>query len=331
MKRLLELESAVIRVEGHLCVVLVLVMLVLAGYNVLYRNALVPLQSYWAHSGPPVAATVAPDAAAKAGAKADAKSEGKASPKTEAGGFGGAFGADPQDEVGEDGDTQEDAEEEEDDTGGFGGAFGKPAKEPTPDEKGDDFFVADEFDDLPDINPAGGRAGEDDGGPQGGPPPEGSFAAWGVDFVGAVKLDWIDVFLRQLVIIVSFLGAAIATQRHKHINIDALSKLLSERRRRLVSIATNALAIAVCLVLANAGMKLVSIGLEYPRELVPFADQWMFQLMFPIGFSLLGFHFGVRLIELTRGGGPTPAASAPASSRPPAETEEPPEEEEERR
>lgn len=324
MNRVRDLEKALARAEGWLCVVLVLLMLVLAGYNVLYRNVLVPLQTHWAHSGPPVQrvdpeATVAAD-----GARTDRPEASKSGPGAggfggafgggaeeatadtdedplegddadeEGGGFGGAFGADPEED--------DEAELEEADEGGFGGAFGKPAKpaEGAPDEDIEELLADDEFEDLPDIS-AVAEAPTDAGEPLGGPPEPGSFADRGVKFIDAIKLDWIDVFLRQLVIIVSFLGAAIATRRRKHINIDAMSKLLGSRARRWADVLTNLLALGVCVVLAVAGKRLVEIGLEYPRKIVPFADEWVFQLMFPLGFGLLAVHFTVRLLEAATG------------------------------
>ena len=51
----------------------------------------------------------------------------------------------------------------------------------------------------------------------------------------------------------------------------------------------------MCAVLASAGRKLVMISREFPVEVTPFADEWQFQLMFPIGFGLLGVHFIFRM------------------------------------
>jgi TRAP-type C4-dicarboxylate transport system permease small subunit len=136
-----------------------------------------------------------------------------------------------------------------------------------------------------------------------------------VEFIGKLRMDWIDVLLRQLVIICSFLGAALATPRGKHINIDALSKLLPPWVRRWTHVTTNLLAVGVCAVLASAGRKLVIISREFPSEVTPFADEWHFQLMFPIGFGLLGLHFAVRVLEglvgLPPPGEDTPPAATP--------------------
>lgn len=397
MRKLRELEDVLIRVESALAVVLVLLMLLMAGYNVVYRNVLVPLQQHWAHSGPPVepeepeaVAAEAEPSEAEPSEAADAKpsdeggggdfggfgggfdksgAEGDAEVAEggdDFGGFGGGFGEDSEDEDEEQdepsddetkepaapsddldgfgggfGEDEEDADDEEpaksdeggDDFGGFGGGFGKDEPSGEPKESGgDDFggFGGGFGDDAPsepgddgdeDEDDADEGEGEDDfgdlddqfanlpsidatpeapvveEGPQGGPPPPGSFAAWAVDFIDAIKVSWIDVFLRQLVIIVAFLGAMIATRRSKHINIDALSKVLPRPARRVVPILLNLVSVVVCLLLASAGWDLVEIGQEYPKELTPWAEEWKFQLMFPVGFGLMGVHFTVRLLE----------------------------------
>ncbi|MEM7158760.1 MAG: TRAP transporter small permease [Myxococcota bacterium] len=413
MRKLRELEGMLIRVESALAVVLVLTMLTLAGYNVLYRNVLVPLQVYWAHSGPPIDPNASSEAAADATpeAKADPVESKEAKPDEvdkddksggdDFGGFGGGFdgdedeagaGAEPEAKAGGDdfggfgGGFDEDEEEEpapapepkpesappapepapkaSDDFGGFGGGFDEdeeeePAKpaavakaDPPPagddgfggfgggfgedepkgdadgggaddfggfgggagegddaaaddageddlgeDDLGDDDFGDDEdmFANLPSIDAV--AKPQADEGPVGGPPPAGSFAARGIEFIDSIKLEWIDVFLRQLVIMVSFLGASLATHRRKHINIDALSKILPAPAQRVIPVVLNLVSLYVCIMLAGAGWDLVKIGQEYPNEILPWAQEWQIQLMFPVGFGLLAFHFALRLVE----------------------------------
>ena len=108
MRKLRALEDLLIQVESALAVVLVLTMLLLAAYNVVYRNVLVPLQNHWAHSGPPVepapvveAAPAKTDATPVQEAKTEtANTEAKEDPVDSAreggaddfGGFGGGLG-----------------------------------------------------------------------------------------------------------------------------------------------------------------------------------------------------------------------------------------------
>ncbi len=416
MRKLRALEDVLIRVESMLAVVLVLTMLLLAAYNVVYRNVLVPMQQHWAHSGPPLERPGAGPAPETKAGSADAKASpaGKPEPAAGAEGFGG-FGGGLDDEEPADPAKPEEAKAAADDFGGFGGdldeepepepapakaepetkaasddfgGFGGEAKaepetkaasddfggfsgeakgepeaktasddfggfsgeakgepeakaggddfggfsgeakgEPEAKAGGDDFGgfggeaktpgadakegdELDEADDLGDDDFGDGEdpfanleeidvaAKQDDTGvPQGGPPPAGSFAAWAVAFIDDIKLDWIDVFLRQLVIIVAFFGAMLATHRGKHINIDALSKVLPLQARRVVAVVLPLSAVTVCLMLASAGWDLVQISREYPKDVLPSVPEWMFQMMFPVGFGLLAAHFTLRTIE----------------------------------
>jgi TRAP-type C4-dicarboxylate transport system permease small subunit len=360
MKRIRDLEALFLRAEAGAAVFLVLLMLTLASYNVVYRNVLVPIQRHYAHSGPPIEH---PEPAAPIGDRKVADAKGEATPDDKAGaeGFAGDFGG-GADEAGDEGldefagdfggdddeggeaDAKADAKSDAksgaegfggdfgggdddgagDDFGGFGGLGAAAATGGAPSEEDLSFDsegeVRNEFDNLAKIEAADPDA---DTGPKGGPPPPGSFAAWVVKFVDDIKLDWIDILLRQLVIIVSFFGATLATQRGKHINIDALSKVLSPAARRWVAVLVNVVAISVCLILASAGMDLVKIGQEFPKDLMPWALEWHFQLMFPIGFSLVALHFVVRLAEGLTGGVPTDDKAAHSAI---AEPLEPPDE-----
>ncbi len=361
MRSLRAFESTLIRIEGAVAVAIVLAMLVLAGYNVVFRNVLVPLQKHWAHSGPPIVAPVLapkPSATSPAAQGEHVAAKPTAEPSA-AEGFGGDWGEGGDEDEDEDDAAPakaapakaepakvEPAKAEPAAAEGFGGDWGEgddgevedepPAKagprvaaaaKPDDDELDDDELADEEdpFANLAMIEGANDKAPVDDGRPKGGPPPEGSFAAWAVAFIDTLKLDWIDVVLRQLVILIAFFGGMLATHRGKHINVDALSKLLGPGARRVLGVLTNALAVGVCIVLARAGSQLVAIGREHPERLVPWLDEWVFQLMYPFGFGLLAFHFGVRMLEAAAGlpppGEPPPA---PLPSVPAREEDEQP-------
>jgi TRAP-type C4-dicarboxylate transport system permease small subunit len=308
------LEALLVRAEGAAVVAIVATMLVLAGYNIFYRNVLVPIQVHNAHSGPPIELAAA--GAAPQGAGAAPGESGKPA-KSAAEGFAGDWGegGDDEDADADDG-GQSDADEKSGDdedaderpdakpkssAEGFAGDWGEDDDDGDDDgdgEKSDDDAGGEDEDDpfanLPDIDAV---AKTEDGKPRGGPPPEGSFAASFVAFVDDVKVDWIDVFLRQLVILLAFFGAMLATVRSKHFNIDVLSRFLKGPSRRFAAVTIDVFAAGVCLVFADAGRKLVAISREYEKELLPWADEWVFQVMYPFGFGLLALHFAIRAVE----------------------------------
>ena len=287
LRWLLRVEDRLVVVEGWALSVCVLTMLVLAVYNIGYRNVLVPFQAQF-----PVpsefSTVVEPTAKAEPvgqEAEADTDSEGFG------GGFGGGFGEEPE---------AEETEAADDFAGGFGGGFGdEPAgpAEPAGGEGAADGFgggfgggfedTAEERAETPaEVEPVAVEVVEPSG-----------FALFLADVVKAMRLEWIDILLRHLVLVCGFLGAMLAAKRRKHITIDALSKVMPAKVLPVTESCTSALAAMICVILAISGWNLVEIGLEYPKELMSWADEWMFQLVFPIGFLMLAFHFGVRAFE----------------------------------
>ena len=61
--------------------------------------------------------------------------------------------------------------------------------------------------------------------------------------------------------------------------------------------AMNLLATGMSVMLAVAGWNLVAISQAFPKEIIPHLDEWHMQLMFPVGFGMLGVHFLFRSIE----------------------------------
>lgn len=267
-------EERLVRVEGWLLVFLVGLMLSLAVYNVLYRNVLVPIQAKLTiqESAPDAGGSVPPPAQNLKTESVEVSGDDE--------GFGGGFG-DPVS------DPPESPSEDEGFGGGFGGGFGSPSA------SGDDEGFSGGFDGAKKTDIAAAQPAVEPA-----PKPELSrFAKFVDSFVQAVKLDWIDVLLRHLVLVVGFLGAMLATYRRKHITIDALSKVLPDRYLPWIDSATAALASVICGFLSVSGAEFVKISREYPKELMWFADEWHFQLVFPIGFALLTFHFAIRALE----------------------------------
>lgn len=125
----------------------------------------------------------------------------------------------------------------------------------------------------------------------------------------ATSLLWIDPVLRHLVLWVGLLGAALASRSGRHINVDALSRLLSLRLLRAVRVVTNLLASAVTLFLAHACYKLVHLEMEYPREVFLSLRIWQVQLVMPLGMLLMSSRFLGHALDAGRGRGLQPGYS----------------------
>ncbi len=311
LKTLQKIEERVSNIEAKILIIVVIVMLLLAVYNVLYRNVLVPIQSSSneAHEK---------EVREKAPLQKPTKEKEMVKPKTKDDeGFGGSFGDEPEEknDEGFGGSFGEEPEEKTDE--GFGGSFGEEPEEKTdegfgggfgeePEEKTDEGFgggFGDEPEEKTDEGFGGGfgekkkkRKKKTQISRSNIPFTPTKKTALS-NFIDAIKLDWIDILLRHLVLVVGFLGAMLATTRRKHITVDALSKALPPSLNAKLGVLTNLLSMGVCILLANAGADLVSLGLEYPKEIMSWANESTMQLVFPIGFGLLALHFGIRVLE----------------------------------
>lgn len=108
---------------------------------------------------------------------------------------------------------------------------------------------------------------------------------------------WADVFLRHLVLWVGFLGASLATREQKHINVDALSRLLSDRARRWVRLVTNLFSATVCAFLAKAAYVFVRDERAVGSTLFGDAPLWLFVVIVFIGFACMTFRFLLQALQ----------------------------------
>jgi len=117
----------------------------------------------------------------------------------------------------------------------------------------------------------------------------------------SVGFLWADPFLRHLVLWIGFLGASLATQKEKHINIDLVTRFTSTKTANIVKIITNLFACVVTIFLASAAFVFLKNELESNELLFTIGSinfaAWYFQLIIPIGFSLMAFRFLIRTIE----------------------------------
>jgi len=108
---------------------------------------------------------------------------------------------------------------------------------------------------------------------------------------------WADVFIRHLVLWVGFIGASLATMEGRHINIDIVSKLLSPSQRRWSELVTNLFATFISFMLSYASYLFVAMEKEAGSKLFMEIPTWIFQLILPLAFFVMGFRFFTRFLE----------------------------------
>jgi TRAP-type C4-dicarboxylate transport system permease small subunit len=107
---------------------------------------------------------------------------------------------------------------------------------------------------------------------------------------------WADVLLRHVVLWVAFLGAIVATGERRHITIDALTKVLSERGRKIAGIVTGIASVIVSYYLTNASYRFLIDEMEFGGTLILDIPIWIFQLIIPLGFGLMMLRFGMHVL-----------------------------------
>lgn len=110
-----------------------------------------------------------------------------------------------------------------------------------------------------------------------------------------------DPFARLMVLWVAMLGAVVAARNDKHINVDVLSRLLSETGRRYLQSAIHLLSSAVCLVIAITSLQFVIEEFKVGSTVLASTPAWMAESVIPLGFGLIAFHYLLLAIFEFRG------------------------------
>lgn len=105
---------------------------------------------------------------------------------------------------------------------------------------------------------------------------------------------WADILLRHLVLWIGFLGAALATSRKRHINIDALTRFLPTKPRHAVGVLTDLFAAAICYLLFRSSITFVQNEIAEKTTIYADIPAWCGEIIIPIGFGLLVVHFVIR-------------------------------------
>jgi C4-dicarboxylate transporter DctQ subunit len=108
---------------------------------------------------------------------------------------------------------------------------------------------------------------------------------------------WADTFLRQMVLWVAFLGASLAAQERKHINIDVLTRFLPGRAKRIARMVTDLFAAIVCFSFLRASLTFVSSEITYTTILLLNIPTWCFELIIPVGYGMLTFRFLIKVVD----------------------------------
>jgi TRAP-type C4-dicarboxylate transport system permease small subunit len=110
-------------------------------------------------------------------------------------------------------------------------------------------------------------------------------------------LAWGDPLVRNLVLWVSFIGAALATKEGKHINIDVVSRWMPPRGKILVEAITGLFSSLVCALMTFAALKFIKNEAQMGGGTFLGIPLWIPEIILPITFALMALRFSLHSLK----------------------------------
>ncbi len=108
---------------------------------------------------------------------------------------------------------------------------------------------------------------------------------------------WGDSFLRYLVFFIGLLAASLAVRDKKHIDIDALQRILSSRLKEIAAIVTNLFAATVTFFLTCASIDFINEGLKPADTMFLGLPTRYAGAVIVVCFGMMTFRFALRTID----------------------------------
>ncbi len=104
-------------------------------------------------------------------------------------------------------------------------------------------------------------------------------------------LVWVDPLLRVMVLWLGLIGASVATRENRHIQIDLLTRFLTEKSLLLSNIIINQFSAWVCLIIAWYGAAWIQF--DFVDQIPSFIGipAWMLEIVIPIAFTIIGIRY----------------------------------------
>jgi len=107
-------------------------------------------------------------------------------------------------------------------------------------------------------------------------------------------LAWGDSLVRNLVLWVGFIGAALATREGKHINIDVVSRWMPPLGRGLIEFMTRLFSFFICGLLSFAALKFIKNEAQMGNITFLGIPAWIPEVILPTVFGLMALRFGLH-------------------------------------
>ena len=108
---------------------------------------------------------------------------------------------------------------------------------------------------------------------------------------------WADELVRLIVLWLAMLGAVAACREDRHIRIDAVSHLFSDRAIDIIRIVVDLFAAVVCGIVAWHAYRYLQIEIEFEDTVLVDTPSWMAHIVMPVAFALLSYRFIISVLK----------------------------------
>jgi TRAP-type C4-dicarboxylate transport system permease small subunit len=113
----------------------------------------------------------------------------------------------------------------------------------------------------------------------------------------ATGLTWGDALVRNLVLWVGFIGAALATKEGNHINIDVVSRWMPSLGKTILAGITHLFSFLICGLMTFASLKFIKNEVQMGNVSFLGIPSWIPEIILPMTFLLMAFRFGLRSVQ----------------------------------
>ena len=110
-------------------------------------------------------------------------------------------------------------------------------------------------------------------------------------------LTWGDPLVRNFVLWIGFIGAAIATREGKHITIDVTLQWKPSFAKTLIAAITHLFSLLICGLLTFGALKFIKNEIQMRTITFGEIPSWIPEIILPVTFGLMTFRFGLHFLK----------------------------------
>jgi len=103
--------------------------------------------------------------------------------------------------------------------------------------------------------------------------------------------------IRLMVLWLAMVGSIAACRENRHIRIDAISHLLSDRAVGIVRMLVDTFAAVVCGIIAWNAWRYLQLEIEFEDTVLIDTPAWIAHVVVPVAFALLSYRFLVSVLQ----------------------------------